>query len=80
VFEVDQPGPSAWKRRRLVDLGFGIPKGLCLVPVDFESGDSWWEAIASAGFDPSLPVVVVSTGVSMYLTKDANAATHVSLW
>jgi methyltransferase (TIGR00027 family) len=75
VFEVDQPGPSAWKRRRLIELGFGIPEGLWLVPVDFESSDSWWEAIAGVGFDPSLPAVVVSTGVSMYLTKDANAAT-----
>ena len=22
VFEVDQPGPQAWKRRRLIELGF----------------------------------------------------------
>jgi methyltransferase (TIGR00027 family) len=25
VFEVDQPGPQAWKRQRLIELGFGIP-------------------------------------------------------
>src|SRR5215813_5987764 len=25
VFEIDQPGPQAWKRQRLVDLGLGIP-------------------------------------------------------
>jgi O-methyltransferase involved in polyketide biosynthesis len=24
VFEIDQPGPQAWKRQRLVDLGLGI--------------------------------------------------------
>ena len=24
VFEIDRPGPQAWKRQRLVDLGFGI--------------------------------------------------------
>jgi O-methyltransferase involved in polyketide biosynthesis len=29
----------------------------------------------TAGFDESKPAVVVSTGVSMYLTKEANAAT-----
>src|SRR6204780_3909624 len=35
VFEVDQPGPQAWKRRRLDELGFGVPEGLRLGPVDF---------------------------------------------
>ena len=38
VFEVDQPGPQAWKRQRLIELGFGIPEWLRLVPVDFEAG------------------------------------------
>jgi methyltransferase (TIGR00027 family) len=75
VFEVDQPGPQAWKRQRLIELGFGIPEWLRLVPVDFEAGVSWWERLAAAGFDASRPAVVVSTGVSMYLTKDAIATT-----
>lgn len=75
VFEVDQPGPQAWKRQRLVELGFGVPEWLQLVPVDFEAGDSWWDRVVAAGFDPGQPAVVVSTGVTMYLTKDANAAT-----
>src|ERR1017187_1377811 len=26
VFEVDQPGPQAWKRQRLTELGYGIPR------------------------------------------------------
>ena len=43
VFEVDQPGPQAWKRQRLIELGFGVPEWLRLVPVDFEAGGSWWE-------------------------------------
>jgi methyltransferase (TIGR00027 family) len=75
VFEVDQPGPQAWKRRRLIELGFGIPEWLRLVPVDFEAGDAWWQRLAAAGFDAGQPAVVASTGVSMYLTKDAIAAT-----
>ena len=74
VFEIDQPGPQAWKRQRLFDLGLGIPSFLRLVPVDFEAGDAWWERLAAAGFDPGSPAVVASTGVSMYLTKDAIAA------
>jgi methyltransferase (TIGR00027 family) len=75
VFEIDQPGPQAWKRQRLVDLGLGIPPFLRLVPVDFEAGDGWWERLAAAGFDSGRPAVVASTGVSMYLTKEATAAT-----
>ncbi len=75
VFEVDQPGPQAWKRQRLIELGFGIPEWLRLVPVDFEAGDAWWQRLAAAGFDSGQPAIVASTGVSMYLTKDAIAAT-----
>ncbi len=75
VFEVDQPGTQAWKRQRLVELGFGVPDWLRLVPVDFEAGDAWWQRLGIAGFDASRPAVVASTGVSMYLTRDAIAAT-----
>jgi methyltransferase (TIGR00027 family) len=75
VFEVDQPGPQAWKRRRLDELGYGVPKWVRLVPVDFEGGGSWWDQLLAADFDPARPAVVVSTGVTMYLSKEANAAT-----
>jgi methyltransferase (TIGR00027 family) len=75
IFEVDQPGTQAWKRRRLDELGYGVPEWLALVPVDFESGESWWDGLVAAGFDPARPAVVASTGVSMYLTKEATAAT-----
>jgi methyltransferase (TIGR00027 family) len=73
VFEVDQPGPQAWKRQRLMELGFGVADWLRLVPVDFEAGGSWWDQVADAGFEPGQPAVVVSTGVSRYLTKEANS-------
>lgn len=75
VFEIDRPGPQMWKRQRLIELGFGIPDWLRFVPVDFEAGGSWRDGLVSAGFDNSEPTIVASTGVSMYLTKDANAAT-----
>jgi O-methyltransferase involved in polyketide biosynthesis len=45
------------------------------VPVDFEAGGSWREGLLAAGFDAGKPAIVVSTGVSMYLTREANAAT-----
>ena len=52
--KVDQPGTQAWKRRRLVELGFGIPDCLRLVPVDFETGESWWDGLSAAdGLRPS---------------------------
>ena len=75
IFEIDQPGPQAWKRQRLIELGFGVPNWLRFVPVDFEAGGSWRDGLVSAGFDDSKPAIVVSTGVSMYLSKEANAAT-----
>lgn len=75
VFEIDQPGTQAWKRQRLVELGYGVAPFLRLVPVDFEAGDAWWERLTASGFDATRPAVVASTGVSMYLSKDAIAAT-----
>jgi methyltransferase (TIGR00027 family) len=74
VYEIDRPGPQAWKRRRLVELGFGLPDNLHFVPVDFEASASWWDELVARGFDAGKPAIVVSAGVSMYLAKDANAA------
>lgn len=74
IFEVDQPEPQEWKRQRLTELGFGIPQWLRLVPVDFETA-SWWDRLLANGFDASKPAVVASLGVSMYLTREATAAT-----
>ncbi|MFD1709320.1 class I SAM-dependent methyltransferase [Ottowia sp. GY511] len=74
VFEVDQAGPQAWKRQRLEQLGLGVPAGLHLIPVDFESDAGWWGGLLNAGFDPAKPAVMASTGVSMYLTKPATCA------
>ncbi|HEY4157135.1 MAG TPA: class I SAM-dependent methyltransferase [Polyangiaceae bacterium] len=75
VFEVDRPSPQEWKRRRLIELGFGVPDWLHLVPVDFEAGASWRERLAAEGFAADKPAVVASTGVSMYLTGEANRDT-----
>lgn len=75
IFEVDQPGTQAWKKKRLGELGLSIPEWLRFVPVDFESGQSWREQLVAAGFDVSRPAVVASAGVTQYLTKDAIADT-----
>ncbi len=75
VFEVDQTGAQAWKRSRLVDLGYGVPDWLKLVPVDFEAEGAWRRHLIDAGFDQAAPAVVASTGVTMYLSEAATAAT-----
>lgn len=75
IYEVDQPGTQEWKRRRLIELGYPPPAGLRLVPVDFEAGQSWWNALAANGFNAASAAVVTSIGVSMYLTRDATEAT-----
>jgi methyltransferase (TIGR00027 family) len=74
IFEIDRPGPQDWKRQRLIELGYGIPDWLRFVPVDFEAGGSWWKQLQATGFDAAQPAVVVSTGVSMYLTREAVTA------
>jgi len=75
IFEVDQPGPQAWKQKRLMDLNLAQPKHLHFVPVDFEAGQSWLEQLIANGFKKDKSAVFVSTGVSMYLTQEANQAT-----
>jgi methyltransferase (TIGR00027 family) len=71
IFEVDQPGTQEWKRRRLAEERLPVP---VFVPVDFERGESWPDALRATGFDAGSAAVVSSTGVSMYLTRDATEA------
>ncbi|MFM2076876.1 MAG: hypothetical protein RJA49_766 [Actinomycetota bacterium] len=75
VFEIDQPGPQAWKRDRLEAVGHGVPDWLRLIPVDFEVEADWWRALLDAGFDTRSKALVSSSGVSMYITKEATAST-----
>jgi methyltransferase (TIGR00027 family) len=75
VYEIDRPGPQAWKRHRLLELGLAVPTFQRFVPVDFEAGDEWWERLEAAGFDAERRAIVASTGVSMYLTRQAIEAT-----
>lgn len=70
IFEIDQPDTQTWKQQRLIELGFGVPEWLHFVSVNFETS-SWWEQLIKAGFDTSKPAVMVCTGVTLYLSKDA---------
>lgn len=75
VFEIDKPETQAWKRQRLELSGYKTPNTLHFVAVDFEAGDSWWDKLIQSGFDPKRPALVASTGVAMYLTREANQTT-----
>lgn len=74
IYEIDQPDTLAWKQQRLIELDFGVPGYLHFIPVNFEAS-SWWKALLNAGFDINKPAIVACTGVSLYLTKEAIAAT-----
>jgi len=74
IFEIDQPDTQTWKQQRLTELGLPIPSTLHFVSVNFETS-SWWEELLKAGFDFSQPAVVVSTGVTLYLTREAILST-----
>jgi O-methyltransferase involved in polyketide biosynthesis len=59
----------------LSSLGYGVPEWLRLIPVDFEAGVDWWQALLDGGFDATAKTVVSSSGVSMYISKAATADT-----
>jgi methyltransferase (TIGR00027 family) len=74
VFEIDMPGPQSWKKRRLIETGYGHPDWLHFVPVDFEAGESWRVRLYDSGFSAERPTLVSSTGVTMYLSRAATSA------
>jgi methyltransferase (TIGR00027 family) len=71
VFEIDRACHQNWKKKRLAEIGFGIPERLHFVPADFMTDDDWLSLLKNAGFDAGKTSVISSTGLSMYLTKDA---------
>jgi methyltransferase (TIGR00027 family) len=74
VFEIDKKETQEWKKHRLIELGYEIPNNLHFVPVDFEN-ESWIEKLIEKDFNTKKPSVIASTGVSMYLTKEATKST-----
>lgn len=68
VFEVDHPSTQHAKRERLSACLGRLHVNVCYVSVDFER-DDLENNLISAGFDPSVPSVVVWEGVVSYLTE-----------
>lgn len=75
IYEIDQPETQSWKKKRLQDIRLDGASHLQFVPVNFETGESWLEKLIHHGFNPAKPAIVASTGVSMYLTLEANLET-----
>jgi methyltransferase (TIGR00027 family) len=76
VFEVDHPATQERKRRQA--QGLPVLSEVAYVPVDFER-DAVTRQLARHGFDRTRPAVVSWLGVTMYLTRDAIAATLADL-
>jgi methyltransferase (TIGR00027 family) len=74
VFEVDHPATQDWKRRALAAARLAEPDSVTFVPADL-AADSLAGRLAAAGFDTAAPALVSWLGVTMYLTRDAIAAT-----
>lgn len=66
VFEIDHPDTQRFKKARIRQLEWTIPKNVQLVPVDF-SKDDMTAALRRAGFDPQLPTFFSILGVTYYL-------------
>ena len=79
IFEVDAPSTQEEKRAIAEQLlSDGYNSHVTWVPCDFEH-DALRERLLSSGFDPTRPSLVAWIGVSLYLTRDAIAATLVDL-
>jgi methyltransferase (TIGR00027 family) len=74
VFEVDHPATQDWKHRALTDAKVTVPDGVTFVAADL-AADTLAGPLAAAGFDSSAPALVGWLGVTMYLTRNAIAAT-----
>jgi methyltransferase (TIGR00027 family) len=78
VLEVDHPATQDWKRRALADARMTVPDGVTFAPADL-AADALPGILAVAGLDSSVPALVSWLGVTMYLTRDAIAATLAAL-
>jgi methyltransferase (TIGR00027 family) len=70
IFEVDRVESQRWKRRRLEEMGVGIPASVIFVQLDAEK-DDLRAALDQAGFDASAPAMVSAIALTQYLGQPA---------
>ena len=78
IFEVDQPGMQALKKKRVRRVQGDLPDYVTFVPVDFET-DRFEEALDSAGFDRQAPGFFSWLGTTYYLSRPAIRETFTSI-
>lgn len=66
IFEVDHPDSQKYKKNRIKELDWMLPRNLTFVPVDFTK-DSLKEKLLENGFNPDLPTFTAILGVTYYL-------------
>ncbi len=69
VFEVDHPNTQDFKKQRVEDAGWTVPKNLHYVSMDFTT-DNLAIELEKAGFDNRKLTFFSWLGVTYYLTKD----------
>ena len=69
VFEIDHPVTQQFKKDRLIELGWDIPAGLCLLSVDFNN-DKLSEILFKSPYKPDVLSLYSWLGVVMYLSMD----------
>lgn len=69
VFEIDQPAVLGAKSAAMADLGATPTADLRAVAVDLR--DDWPSALATAGFDATVPTAWSAEGLLVYLPPDA---------
>jgi methyltransferase (TIGR00027 family) len=74
VFEIDHPATQAWKRESIAELHITQPEGHHFVPADL-ANLSIRDAMAASRWDFTKPGFWSWIAVTMYLSRDAVAAT-----
>lgn len=69
VFEIDHPVTQAFKRDRLMELGWILPGNLHFIPADFTK-ESLADALKNSHFDPQVLSFFSCQGVDFYLSRD----------
>jgi methyltransferase (TIGR00027 family) len=74
IFEVDHPDTQRAKRDRLTSAHLAVRADIRYVPKDFRQ-NGLADVLVDAGYDDTIPAVIVWEGVTNYLTAEAVDAT-----
>jgi methyltransferase (TIGR00027 family) len=70
VFEVDHPATQQVKREKLTKVFGGVPDGVILVPVDFNT-QKLEDRLRESGYDERLKTLFILEGIVYYISPEA---------